>query len=207
MRRRCHHLLHHRQNSDPPFLSSPFLPFARARKRASTHSHMILIPPLARTHARPPTAPPRAVCASLRAPYAPSFFFHAPSAPCLRAPCPRAPCLRAERGLARPRAGGRARARAAEDAAARGAFRERRRVRCRAARRRALLCAPSSRRVRPSAPCSRVTCRGMRTRRCAGARARHLACHLGLGRTGGERLGYVRARRKCAALPSQPTGL
>ena len=46
-----------------------------------------------------------------------------------------------------------------------------------------------------------------RTRRRVGARARHLACHLGLGRTGGERLGYVRARRKCAASPSQPTGL
>ena len=59
LRRRCTIIfIITNKNCVPPFLSSPFLPFARARKRASTHSHMIL--PLARAHARPPTAPPHA---------------------------------------------------------------------------------------------------------------------------------------------------
>jgi len=45
-----------------------------------------------------------------------------------------------------------------------------------------------------------------RTRRRVGARARHLACRLGLGRTGGERLGFVHARRKRAAQQVGPSG-
>ena len=116
----------------------------------------------------------------------------------------RHPCGRGRDGR---RGGGRARRRAdAFAAAARLSARRPRRVPARRLRALSLrapsLRAPSPRAVRAVSAERAVLARDVprpRTRRRVGARARHLACRLGLGRTGGERLGFIHARRKRAA--------